>query len=100
VIVRCGRSQRGGSREIMSSSVRNMFYGDHTRPGGFGLAVFKTSKAPGATPVFSELVKDIKDGKVDKITVNSITGDVQASIRTATNSIPPFRTPTTTSLRC
>jgi len=44
-------------------------------------AVFKTSKAPGATPVFSELVKDIKDGKVDKITVNSITGDVQGKYK-------------------
>ena len=36
-------------------------------------AVFKSSKMPGATPTFSELVKDVKDGKVDKITVNSIT---------------------------
>ena len=44
-------------------------------------AVFKSSKMPGATPTFSELVKDVKDGKVDKITVNSITGDVHGKYK-------------------
>ncbi len=44
-------------------------------------AVFKSSKVPGATPTFSELVKDIKDGKVDKIVLNSVTGDVHGKYK-------------------
>src|SRR5258708_6296328 len=44
-------------------------------------AVFKGSKVPGQQPDFSALVKDVKDGKVDKITLNSITGDVHGKYK-------------------
>jgi cell division protease FtsH len=44
-------------------------------------AVFKSSKPPGAQPNFSELVKDIKDGKVQQISINSSTGDVHGKYK-------------------
>jgi len=44
-------------------------------------AVFKSSKMPGVQPSFSELVKDVKDGKVDRITLNSVTGDVHGKYK-------------------
>src|SRR6266849_5484694 len=44
-------------------------------------AVFKSSKAPGAQPSFSELVKDVKDGKVQQLTINSTTGDVHGKYK-------------------
>src|ERR1700686_4717709 len=44
-------------------------------------AVFKSSKMPGVQPGFSELVKDVKDGKVDRITLNSVTGDVHGKYK-------------------
>src|SRR4051794_3555223 len=44
-------------------------------------AVFKSSKMPGVQPSFSELVKDVKDGKVDRISLNSVTGDVHGKYK-------------------
>ena len=44
-------------------------------------AVFRSGKTLGQTPDFSALVKDVKDGKVDKITLNSITGDVHGKYK-------------------
>ena len=43
--------------------------------------VFRSSKPMGQTPDFSALVKDVKDGKVEKITLNSITGDVHGNYK-------------------
>ena len=40
-------------------------------------AVFKSAKAPGAQPNFSELLKDIQAGKVRQITINNSTGNVR-----------------------
>ena len=40
-------------------------------------AVVKTGKPQGAQPGFSALVQDVKAGKVEKITLNSVTGDVR-----------------------
>jgi hypothetical protein len=34
-------------------------------------AVFKGSKPTGQTPQFSELVQEVKDGKVESVTFNS-----------------------------
>jgi len=48
---------------------------------GLVWTVFRTSKVPGAEPSFSELVRDIKDGKVDNITLNSVTGDVHGKYK-------------------
>ena len=39
-------------------------------------AVVKTGKPQGAQPGFSALVQDVKAGKVEKIALNSVTGDV------------------------
>ena len=39
-------------------------------------AVFKGSKPTGQTPQFSELVQEVRDGKVESVTFNSTTGDI------------------------
>ena len=44
-------------------------------------AAFKNNKPAGQQPDFSVLVKDVRDGKVDKITLNSITGDVHGKYK-------------------
>jgi cell division protease FtsH len=44
-------------------------------------AVFKNSKPPGAQPQFSELVQQVKDGKVDNVTFNSSTGDIHGKYK-------------------
>ncbi|MEQ1884695.1 MAG: ATP-dependent zinc metalloprotease FtsH [Bryobacteraceae bacterium] len=46
-----------------------------------GWAVFRGSKPPGPQPTFSDLVKDVKDGKVDKISLNATTGDVHGKYK-------------------
>ena len=57
-----------------------------------GWAVFRGSKPPGPQPTFSDLVKDVKDGKVEKISLNSSTGDVHGKYKNGdsfTSVIPP-----------
>jgi cell division protease FtsH len=44
-------------------------------------AVVKTGKPEGVQPAFSQLVQDVKDGKVEKITLNSVTGDVHGKMK-------------------
>ncbi len=44
-------------------------------------AVFKSSKPPGAQPQFSDIVKQVKDGKVDSVTFNSSTGDIHGKYK-------------------
>jgi cell division protease FtsH len=43
--------------------------------------VVRTNKPQGLQPDFSTLVRDVKDGKVERITLNSITGDVQGKYK-------------------
>jgi cell division protease FtsH len=43
--------------------------------------VVRTGKPQGAQPDFSALVSDVKSGKVEKITLNSITGDVHGKYK-------------------
>ncbi|HLX45091.1 MAG TPA: ATP-dependent zinc metalloprotease FtsH [Bryobacteraceae bacterium] len=44
-------------------------------------AVFKGSKPTGQTPQFSELVQEVKDGKVESVTFNSTTGDIHGKMK-------------------
>ena len=44
-------------------------------------AVFKGTKTQGATPQFSELVRDVNDGRVESITINAATGDVHGKLK-------------------
>ncbi len=46
-----------------------------------GWAVFKSPATPGRTPEFSELYKEVEDGKVAKVSYNSVTGDIQGEYR-------------------
>jgi cell division protease FtsH len=63
----------------------------------FGLAVlvwavFKGSQAKGDQPVFSELYQKVQDGKVESITINAATGEVQGQYKTKETfqtTIPP-----------
>ena len=41
----------------------------------------RSSKVPGVQPDFSVLVRDVKDGKVEKIALNSVTGDVHGKYK-------------------
>ncbi len=46
----------------------------------------------GKTPQFSDLVRDVKDGKVEKATVNSTTGDIQGKYKNGEefrSTVPP-----------
>jgi cell division protease FtsH len=55
-------------------------------------AVFRGSKAPGDQPKFSELVEKVKDGKVDNMTINAVTGDVQGKYKNGDefhSTVPP-----------
>src|ERR1700732_337371 len=55
-------------------------------------AVFKSNKPPGAQPQFTELVKQVKDGKVDSVTVNSGTGDIHRKYKNGDEfrtTVPP-----------
>ena len=38
-------------------------------------AVFKSTKAPGKQPEFSQLVQEVKDGKVSNVVINSAKGE-------------------------
>jgi cell division protease FtsH len=77
----------------MNSSVRNAVLWVIM----FGLAVlvwavFKGSQTKGATPAFSELYQEVQDGKVDSITINAATGDVQGVYKNKEefrSTIPP-----------
>src|SRR5438067_6121760 len=44
-------------------------------------AVVKTGKPQGVQPGFSALVQDVKAGKVERITLNSVTGDVHGKYK-------------------
>src|SRR5579884_2100942 len=55
-------------------------------------AVFKGSKTQGAQPSFSELYQQVKDGKVESVTINPATGDIQGKYKTKDefrSTIPP-----------
>jgi cell division protease FtsH len=55
-------------------------------------AVFKSSKPPGAQPQFSDIVKQVKDGKVDSVTFNSSTGDIHGKYKNGDEfhtTVPP-----------
>jgi cell division protease FtsH len=54
--------------------------------------VFKQSKTPTNQPPFSELVKQVQDGKVDRVTINAVTGDVQGRYKIGDefrSTVPP-----------
>ena len=54
-------------------------------------AVVKTGKPQGVQPGFSALVQDVKAGKVEKITLNSVTGDVHGKYKNGdefTSTVP------------
>ncbi len=48
---------------------------------GLVYLAFHNNKPAGQQPDFSALVKDVRDGKVDKLTMNSITGDVHGKYK-------------------
>ncbi len=53
---------------------------------------FKSSKTPGLTPQFSELVSDVKAGKVDSATITSATGDITGKMKNGDvfhSTVPP-----------
>jgi len=64
----------------------------------FGLAVlvwavYKGSQTKGAQPSFSQLYEQVKEGKVESITINAITGDVQGTYKSPKDdfrsTVPP-----------
>jgi len=80
----------------MNSSVRNLvLWVVVLGLVAWSFAVIKNTKPTGAHPDFSVLVSDVKAGKVEKITLNSVTATSTANTRTATNSRPLFHTPIT-----
>ena len=65
---------------------------DYFVPGGAGLGCVQEQQAAGRAPTFSELVQDVKDGKVEKITLNSVTGDVHGKYKNGDefhSTVPP-----------
>jgi cell division protease FtsH len=55
-------------------------------------AVFKSTKSPGKQPEFSELVQQVKEGKVANVVINSATGDVTGHYKTGDefrSTVPP-----------
>src|SRR5689334_4008558 len=44
-------------------------------------AVFRHSPNPGKTPQFSDLVREVKEGKVDHLTLNATTGAIQGKYK-------------------
>src|SRR5215831_6328194 len=63
----------------------------------FGLAVlvwavYKGSQTKGSQPAFSELYKQVDEGKVESVTINAVTGDVQGTYKNKEefrSTIPP-----------
>jgi cell division protease FtsH len=63
----------------------------------FGLAVlvwavYKGSQTKGSQPAFSELYKQVDEGKVESVTINAVTGDVQGAYKNKEefrSTIPP-----------
>jgi cell division protease FtsH len=63
----------------------------------FGLAVlvwavYKGSQTKGQQPAFSELYEQVKEGKVESVTINAVTGDVQGAYKNKEefrSTIPP-----------
>ncbi len=76
----------------MNSSVRNLvLWVVVLGLVGLVFAVIKNTKPTGAHPDFSVLVRDVKDGKVEKITLNSVTGDVHGKYKNGdefTSTVP------------
>ena len=76
----------------MNSSVRNLvLWVVVLGMVGLVFAVIKNTKPTGAHPDFSVLVRDVKDGKVEKITLNSVTGDVHGKYKNGdefTSTVP------------
>ena len=55
-------------------------------------AVFRHSPNPGKTPQFSDLYRDVTDGKVDRATFNATTGDIQGKYKNGDEfrtTVPP-----------
>src|SRR3984957_1785724 len=53
---------------------------------------FKNSKTPGFNPQFSELVNDVKAGKVESALINSVTGDISGKMKSGDvfhSTVPP-----------
>src|SRR5258708_33154225 len=53
---------------------------------------FRSSKTTGLTPQFSELVSDVKAGKVDSATINAVTGDIHGKMKNGdqfSSTVPP-----------
>jgi cell division protease FtsH len=58
----------------------------------FVYVAFRTSKATGTQPSFSDLVADVKAGKVERVTINSATGDIIGKYKTGDDfrsTVPP-----------
>ena len=53
---------------------------------------FRGAKAPGEQPGFSELVRKVENGEVDRVTINSATGDVTGKYKNGDefhSTVPP-----------
>src|SRR5215831_17059876 len=53
---------------------------------------FKNSKPSGENPSFSDLVQQVKDGKVEQVTLNAVTGDIIGKYKTGgdfRSTVPP-----------
>jgi cell division protease FtsH len=58
-------------------------------------AVFRHSPNPGKTPQFSDLYREVMDGKVEQATFNSTTGDIQGKYKSGEvfhSTVPPAYT--------
>ena len=66
---------------------------DRPVPGGVGLGCCSAIQpTPGKTPQFSDLYRDVQDGKVEKATFNSTTGDVTGKYKNGEefhSTVPP-----------
>ena len=78
----------------MNSSIRNVVLWVIM----FGLAVlvwavYKGSQTKGQQPTFSDLYEQVKEGKVESVTINAVTGDVQGTYKSKgeefRSTIPP-----------
>ena len=57
-------------------------------------AVFRHPANAGKTPQFSDLYRDVQDGKVEQATFNATTGDVSGEVQERrTSSTPPCHRP-------
>jgi cell division protease FtsH len=62
---------------------------------------FRSSKPAGAQPSFSDLVSQVKDGKVERVTINSVTGDITGKYKSGDefrSTVPPTYNDFTTML--